>query len=403
MTLTPVSRKPPVPTVNKIPDTVPDPATTTSLSVDLAGRAYDIDIGAGLLATLGTTLTAQFGNRLFVPVVDAVVAEHHLMTVVNSFSHTDASLAEPIIIASGEGSKSWDGLQTVVEGLLDRGVDRRAVVIAIGGGVVGDLAGFAAASVMRGVDFVQVPTTLLAQVDSSVGGKTGINTRHGKNLVGAFHQPRRVVIDIDTLATLPAREMCAGYAEVVKYGLLGDAGFFHWLLDNGRKVLDRDPAALVEAIRRSCAAKAAIVAADEREAGQRALLNLGHTFAHAFEAEGGYNGTLLHGEAVSIGMALAFRLSAALGYCSDDDVIAVEQHLYDHDMPLLPREGAWRQRLSTDRLLGHMAHDKKTVDGQLTFILARGIGDAFITRDVPTDAVRGVLDDFLIRLATANA
>jgi 3-dehydroquinate synthase len=382
-----------------------DPATAHNrdLIVDLEGRGYAIDIGSGLIAKAGQILQHQFGNRLFVPVMDASVAGSHGKRLVDGLEAVGLRHTEPVIVPSGEASKSWPGYEALVEGLLDRGVDRRSVVLALGGGVVGDLAGFAAASVLRGLDFVQLPTTLLSQVDSSVGGKTGINTRHGKNLVGAFHQPRRVLIDIDTLETLPMRERRAGYAEVVKYGLLGDRDFFEWLEANGQAVLDGSPAALVEAIHRSCAAKAAIVAADEREAGQRALLNLGHTFGHALEAEAAFDGTLLHGEAVSIGMALAFRLSVEMGLCPAADMERTEAHLARLGLPLLPSEGAWRSGMNAAKLLAHMAHDKKASDGRLTFILVRGIGQAFITSDVPVETVTKVLDAFLARLSRQAA
>ncbi|MBV6632002.1 MAG: 3-dehydroquinate synthase [Alphaproteobacteria bacterium] len=376
-------------------------APLRTVHVDLAGRSYDIDIGQGLLAQAGAKLTEMFGNRILIPVVDAALTDTHLATLITSLDEAGANYAEPVVVPSGEASKGWDGFSKTVEALLDRGVDRQSVVLALGGGVIGDLAGYAAASTMRGLDFVQIPTTLLAQVDSAVGGKTGINTRHGKNLVGAFHQPRHVLIDTDTLATLPHREMRAGYAEVLKYGLLGDAEFFDWLEANGQAVLDRDAEPLTEAIARSCAAKAAIVAADEREAGQRALLNLGHTFAHALEAEAGYDGSLLHGEAVSIGMALAYRLSTALGYSEAAHIDRVEAHLSGHDMPVLPFTGNWRRALSADRLLNHMRLDKKAEGGRLTFILARGIGDAFVSRDVDEAAVTPILDEFLARIAAA--
>lgn len=385
------------------PEPSASPVRRRTLMVDLAGRDYAIDIGSGMLPLAGSLLQHQFGDRLFVPVVDSAIAETHGRVLVDSFSGIDARCAEPVIIASGESSKSWQGFAGLVEQLLDRGVDRKAVVVALGGGVVGDLAGFAAASVLRGIDFVQVPTTLLSQVDSSVGGKTGINTRHGKNLVGAFYQPKRVLIDLDTLDTLPRREWLAGYAEVVKYGLLGDAAFFDWLEHHAAGLLAGDREALAEAVRRSCAAKAAIVAADEREHGQRALLNLGHTFGHALEAEAHYDGSLLHGEAVAIGMGLAFRLSVRLGLCPQDALARVEAHLAAIGLPRLPRAGDWRRGMTAARLLHHMGHDKKAVGGQLTFILVRGIGEAFVSREVPTEAVLDVLNEFLAELALGAA
>jgi 3-dehydroquinate synthase len=268
------------------------------------------------------------------------------------------------------------------------------VLIALGGGVVGDLTGFAAATLLRGLDFVQIPTTLLAQVDSSVGGKTAINSRFGKNLIGAFHQPRLVLADIDTLDTLPAREMRAGYAEMVKYGLIDEPGFFARLERDGPALLAGDKALRAWAVAVSCGAKARIVAADERESGARALLNLGHTFGHALEAETGYGNELLHGEGIAIGLCLAFDLSVALGLCPAADRDRVYAHLQAADLPTSPRSIGQR-RWDADRLIGHMMHDKKTRDGRLTFILARGIGRAFIAKDTPIEPVRAVLDGAL--------
>jgi 3-dehydroquinate synthase len=252
------------------------------------------------------------------------------------------------------------------------------------------LAGLTASLLLRGVDFIQIPTTLLAQVDSSVGGKTGINTRYGKNMVGSFHQPAQVIIDVSLLSTLPERELRAGYAEVVKYGLIGDADFFAWLELEAETLLSGDAQLRIHAIARSCAAKAAIVARDEREAGERALLNLGHTFGHALEAETGFCDTLLHGEAVAIGMHMAFRLSARMGLCSDADAKRVESHLQRAGLPAAPREilPAW----NTEALLAHMARDKKATGGMLTFILVRGIGQAFTARNVPADTVKALLE-----------
>jgi 3-dehydroquinate synthase len=260
--------------------------------------------------------------------------------------------------------------------------------------VIGDLTGFAAAVTLRGLAFVQIPTTLLAQVDSSVGGKTGINTRHGKNLVGAFHQPCLVLADIGTLDTLPDREVRAGYAEVAKYGLINDPAFFSWLEDNGAALCDGDTTARIRAVAACCKAKAAIVGADEREAGQRALLNLGHTFAHAFETECGYSDKLLHGEAVAVGMMMAFDLSTRLGLCPGRDTERVGAHLAATGLPFT-LEGIAAPSWSADRLLDHMGQDKKVRAGQLTFILAEGIGKSFISHDVKPDAVRALLEDAL--------
>ena len=279
----------------------------------------------------------------------------------------------------------------MVDRLLAGGMERRSAVIALGGGVVGDLAGFAAATTLRGLPFVQVPTTLLAQVDSSVGGKTGINTRHGKNLLGAFHQPRLVLADTATLATLPVRELRAGYAEIAKAGLIGDAAFFGWCEANGAAVIAGERDAQAEAVLRACAFKAQVVGDDEREEKPndgRALLNLGHTFGHALEAELGY-GTILHGEAVAVGLGLAFRLSARLGLCGVAEAERVIAHL---DQVGLPAElGQLNRRLSAARLIAHMRRDKKMRDGRLTFVLARGIGQAFTHDDVATEEVAAVL------------
>jgi 3-dehydroquinate synthase len=274
--------------------------------------------------------------------------------------------------------------------LLELGVERGGLIVALGGGVIGDLTGFAAGILKRGVDFAQIPTTLLAQVDSSVGGKTAINTRQGKNLLGLFYQPRLVIADTDTMSTLPPRELRAGYAEVAKYGALGDADFFAWLEKNGPKVIEKDQSSSIHAVAHSCRMKADIVARDEREAGDRALLNLGHTFGHALEAATGYSDRLLHGEGVAVGMALAFRLSVRLGLCPADDAARLEAHLKAVGLPSSIAEIPG-ERPSPDLLLEHMAHDKKASGGRLVFILARGLGKAFVTKDVPVDAVRDIL------------
>lgn len=274
--------------------------------------------------------------------------------------------------------------------MLEARCERSTTVVALGGGVVGDLAGFAAATLLRGVDFVQVPTTLLSQVDSSVGGKTGINTPFGKNLVGAFHQPRQVLIDTETLRTLNQRELLAGYAEVVKYGLIDDPAFFTRLERDGAALVAGDEGLRRDAILTSCAAKARVVAEDERESGRRALLNLGHTFGHALEAECGYGGALLHGEAVAIGMVMAFDLSVRLGFCSAEDAARVRAHLSAVGLPVTPPR-LNGERMDTDRLIAHMASDKKVAGGKVTFVLARGIGQAFLSRDVEQDALRATV------------
>ncbi|MGE5152216.1 MAG: 3-dehydroquinate synthase, partial [Rhodospirillaceae bacterium] len=293
------------------------------------------------------------------------------------------------------GSKSFESFGQMMNALLDQRPDRKTTLVALGGGVVGDLTGFAAATLLRGVDFIQVPTTLLAQVDSSVGGKTGINTRHGKNLIGAFYQPRLVLADTEVLNTLPKRELLAGYAEVAKYGLIDDPAFWAWCEQNGEAVLGGDAAKRTYAIEQSCRAKARIVAADERETTDlRALLNLGHTFGHALEAETGFGPDLLHGEAVGAGMALAFDLSAQLGLCPPEDAVRVAAHLAAVGLPVRLRSigGDNRRTWDAGKLIEHMRGDKKAEAGKLTFILARGIGKAFVTRQVDEAALRGLLD-----------
>jgi shikimate kinase/3-dehydroquinate synthase len=297
-------------------------------------------------------------------------------------------------VKGGEATKNLEVYTDVVDQLLEARVERRTAVIALGGGVVGDLAGFAAATTLRGLPFVQIPTTLLSQVDSSVGGKTGVNTRRGKNLVGAFYQPRMVLADTGVLATLPPRELRAGYAEIAKAGLIGDAAFFAWCERNGAAVVGGDREAQAEAIKRACAFKAAVVGDDEREEKPndgRALLNLGHTFGHALEAEYGYDGGLLHGEGVAVGLGLAFKLSARLGHCAEADAQRVIAHVSAVGLPA--ELSMLNRRFSAATLIGHMRRDKKVRDGALNFVLSRGIGQAFTSADVPPDAVMDLLRD----------
>jgi len=363
-----------------------------TVPVALGERSYDIHIGPGLLAKSGELLAAQLEKtspRRIPVVTDESVARLYYSRFAASL--TAAALAPvPIVLPPGEQTKSFSHLEHLIDVLLRENVERGSLIVALGGGVIGDLTGFAAGILKRGVAFAQVPTTLLAQVDSSVGGKTAINTAEGKNLVGLFHQPRIVIADPDLLATLPKRELLGGYAEIVKYGLLGDADFFAWLENNGGKALAGDSHAMAHAVAHSCAMKAAIVARDERETGDRALLNLGHTFGHALEAATGYSERLIHGEGVALGSVLAFRLSAKLGFASTGDVARVEHHLAE--------AGLWTRiaqipgpRPSADEVLDPMRHDKKAQGGRMTFILARGLGHAFISRDVPEEAVRAVL------------
>lgn len=358
------------------------------IAVSLATRSYEIHVGTRLLERAGELL-APFVHGPVPIVTDSNVAAAHLEPVIASL-HAKGLDARPIIIEPGEGSKSFDGLEKLCANLLRMGIDRSGLVVALGGGVVGDLTGFAAAILKRGIDFIQIPTTLLAQVDSSVGGKTAINVTEGKNLVGAFHQPRLVIADIDALGSLPRRELLAGYAEVVKYGVLGDAGFFSWLEKHGADALKTDREALTKIVAHSCQMKADIVARDERETGERALLNLGHTFGHALEAATGFSQRLLHGEGVAIGMGLALRLSAKLGFAPEDDAVRLETHLRNVGLPsTIADMGAPRPDVET--LLGHMMHDKKVKSGQMNFVLTRKLGQAFTTSDVPLEAVKSVL------------
>ena len=363
---------------------------TEIIDVSLGERSYQIQVGPGLIAGAGKLL--QPVSRGVVPVVtDTTVAKLHLDAFCSALRLSNID-ARPIIIDGGEGTKSFSGLEKLSSELLDTGVDRGGLIVALGGGVIGDLTGLAAGLLKRGIDLAQVPTTLLAQVDSSVGGKTAINTSQGKNLVGLFHQPRVVIADTEVLKTLPRRELLAGYAEVAKYGALGDAAFFAWLESNALKALAGETSAITHCVAHSCRMKAAIVARDERETGERALLNLGHTFGHALEAATGYGTRLIHGEGVAIGMALAFRLSEQLGHCSHADVERLERHLKAVGLPARIADIPGT-RPAADALLEHMTHDKKVRDGRATFVLVRGIGNAFITSDVPLDSVRRVLTD----------
>jgi 3-dehydroquinate synthase len=365
--------------------------TVERIAVGLGARSYDILVGGGLIAEAGAPLRALGGA--FVVVTDATVAGLHLAPLLRSLDAAGVRHHE-IVLPPGEQTKDFAHFQRLAEDILALGIERGTKLLALGGGVIGDLTGFAAATLLRGIDFVQVPTTLLAQVDSSVGGKTGINTASGKNLVGAFHQPRLVLADVGALATLPVRELRAGYAEIVKYGLIGDASFFDWLERHGTAVLGCDAAALRHVVVQSCAAKARTVAADERETGdERALLNFGHTFGHALEAETGFSDQLLHGEAVALGMALAFDFAARQGLCPAADAERVRRHLAASRLPVELRR--FGNRISTAALLDHMRKDKKVRDGRLTFILPRRIGDAYVARDVDAAAVRAFLTEAL--------
>jgi 3-dehydroquinate synthase len=373
-----------------------DPIT---VNVGLGARAYDIVIGRGVLATLGERIAALRPGCKAAIVTDETVAGHHLAETEAALKHVGIH-ATSVRVPVGEGSKSFGMLERVINALLAAKIERDDLVIALGGGVIGDLAGFAAAILRRGVDYVQVPTTLLAQVDSSVGGKTAINASHGKNLVGAFHQPLLVLADTALLDTLPDREFRAGYAEVVKYGLLGDINFFEWLEQHWKDVFaggparGNAPAPREYAVLKSVQAKAAIVARDERETADRMLLNLGHTFGHAFEAAAGFSDRLLHGEAISLGMALAFEYSARRGRLRKPEAERVIAHLAAVGLPThvnaIPGE-----RPALDAVMDLIAQDKKVRRGELTFILVRGIGQAFVAREVNAADVRAFLAEKL--------
>jgi len=362
---------------------------TRAISVGLGGRAYEVVVGPGLIDRAGQHIAPLLKRQRTVVVTDQNVADHHGERL--AWQLERAGIATDVIaLPPGEETKSWAGLAELTDQLLALELDRGDVIVAFGGGVVGDLTGFAASIYKRGIDFIQIPTTLLAQVDSSVGGKTAIDSPRGKNLIGAFHQPRLVLADLDVLATLPEREMRAGYAEVIKYGMLGDAAFFGWLEEHGCKVLHADNLALAHAVVRSVEMKAQIVAEDEREVGRRALLNLGHTFAHALEAETGYGETLRHGEAVGAGCALAFRFSVHLGHCSSADADRVGAALRAAHLPTRLSDVPG-QPFNADRLIGHMGQDKKAEGGALTFVLARAIGDAFVAKGVDPQPLRAFL------------
>ncbi|WP_151717530.1 3-dehydroquinate synthase [Gemmobacter serpentinus] len=369
-----------------------DVATMDMVPVALGARSYEVRIGQGLIGRAGAEIAPLLRRKRVAIITDETVAAQHLAALQDALAAAGIA-SESLALPPGEGTKGWPQFARSVEWLLEQKVERRDVVVAFGGGVIGDLVGFAASVLRRGVRFVQIPTTLLAQVDSSVGGKTGINTPQGKNLVGAFHQPSLVLADIDVLDSLAPRDFLAGYGEVVKYGLLGDADFFDWLEGNAPD-LARDPAKRQYAVRRSVQMKAEIVARDETEEGDRALLNLGHTFCHALEKATGYSDRLLHGEGVAIGCALAFELSQRLGLCAQEAPSRVRAHLRAMGMKVdladIPGDLP-----DAETLLALMGQDKKVVDGQLRFILARGIGQAFVAADVPGDTVLTLLRDAL--------
>lgn len=365
------------------------------LDVTLGERSYPIFMGSSILSEPDVWLAQDFHGRKAFIITDynvrAAIADT-LQKTIRPFMKSIAVMELP----PGEQSKSFDRYQAVMEWLVENNVTRDSVIFAVGGGVVGDLAGFAASTILRGIDFIQIPTTLLSQVDSSVGGKTGINTRLGKNMVGTFYQPRAVVIDLSSLNSLPQREWKAGYAEIVKCSLINDAHFFSWLIENGTKVLAGDPLALLRAIEVSCHMKADIVREDEREqSGKRALLNLGHTFGHALESLSGYNGTILHGEAVSIGLALAARLSEKLGAIDALDVQIIEQHLVACGLPIAIRDVALPKETTAQDILNVMRRDKKANKDGLVFVTLRQLGDAILTEDIAENIVQSIIEESL--------
>jgi len=365
------------------------------LHVSLGERSYDIITGSGVLQDAGHLFLPLLKSKRVVIVSDANVAPLYLEKL-QTVLEASAIAHEAIVLPAGEATKSMAVFEGLLEDILALGIERGTCLIALGGGVIGDITGFAASSLLRGIDFIQVPTTLLSQVDSSVGGKTGINSKAGKNLIGAFHQPLMVLIDTDSLNTLPKRELLAGYAEVAKYGLLGDVEFFSWLEKNAQALIAGDQDHRKEAIVKSCAAKADVVSRDEREGGLRALLNLGHTFGHALEKECGYAGDLLHGEAVSIGMVMAFEFCAQTNLCPQIDVERVKRHLISLGMPV-DLSGLPNKDWTSDLLMKHMMKDKKVKDGKVTFILVRAIGEAYLSRDVEDADLKTYLDDLLQR------
>ncbi len=370
-------------------------STERQLRVELGDRSYNIMVGQGLLKQAGGLISPLLTGNKVVIVSDSNVAPLYLAKLEASLS--DAGIKHSAVtLTAGEKTKSFEHLQVLTDTLFRNGIDRKTVLIALGGGVIGDLSGFCAAITMRGIQYVQIPTTLLSQVDSSVGGKTGINTSFGKNLIGAFHQPLLVLADLDCLNSLPRRQVLAGYAEIAKYGLIKDADFFFWLEENASALIKGNKSLQAHAILKSCASKAKIVAQDECESGVRALLNLGHTFAHALESEVGYGDSLLHGEAVSIGMIMAFDLSYQLGFCQETDANRVRNHLNNIGLPtnlMGLADGTW----TPERLLSHMSLDKKAENGSIKLILARAIGSSFIARDV--DPLK--LKDFLTNALNA--
>lgn len=365
-----------------------------TVSVTLDKHSYDIYIGPGILSNLIDMVPCDLKGRNVFVLADENVSALYAASVCEQLKAADVKSAPLLTLSPGEQSKSWEGLQQVTSWMLENGANRDSILFAVGGGVIGDLGGFAAAIMMRGIPFVQIPTTLLAQVDSSVGGKTAIDVPQGKNLVGAFHQPIAVIADTDTLKTLPRRELLAGYAETVKYGLINDPEFFQWLGDHYTDVLNLEPNAISHAIKTACEKKAEIVSADEKEkSGQRILLNLGHTFAHALEAAAGYESRLLHGEAVAIGMVLAYSLSEKIGLCPPEDTARVKSHIKATGLPTSIDDITPALNATADDLIGFMQLDKKMTKSGLTFVLTEAIGKALTKNNIDELAIRTVLSD----------
>jgi 3-dehydroquinate synthase len=363
-----------------------------TIPVGLAERSYDIIVGAGLLARADTWIVPLLPSKRVILVTDEAVASHYATALRQTLESKHIHVDE-VRVKAGEGSKSFTGYAKLMEELLALKPDRKTTLIALGGGVVGDLTGFAASTLLRGVPYIQIPTTLLAQVDSSVGGKTAINAKAGKNLIGSFYQPRLVLADLDTLKTLPVRELRAGYAEIIKYGLIANEPFYRWCIANGDKLMSGDVASLHYAVAESCVMKSNIVGADERESDRRALLNFGHTFGHALEAETGYGDTLLHGEAVAIGMVMACRLSAQMKYLAPEVEIELARHLKTIGLPTSPRDV--RRDWDVERLMSHCMSDKKAEGGTLTFVVLDAVGHARVVKQVDGELARVVLASYM--------
>ena len=376
--------------------------TTKTLRVDLSQSApspsYDIVVGEGLLAEAGSLLESRLGKRPCVIVSDSNVAPLYAKKLESSLSGAGHSVLKTIVFPAGEASKNFAQVEAILNDFLAAGIDRKTAIIALGGGVTGDMAGFAASVAMRGIAFIQVPTTLLSQVDSSVGGKTGIDTAYGKNTVGSFYQPRLVLADVATLKTLPSRELLAGYAEVVKYGLIDEPEFFDWCVANGKKIVNGERDAQIQAVEKSCAMKARVVAEDEREAGKRALLNLGHTFGHALETATGFGSTLVHGEAVAIGTVMAFLYAVKNGLCPQKDLDDVRTHFKDVGLPITPPDFHY----DVNQLLALMSTDKKAEQGKITLVVPHGIGKAEIHKNVEPSGLRALWDDVLTSAQTQS-